>query len=234
MADIPLQKAKTIIKEYRENGFNASKALVRVGYKQSTATKGSKSIINNALKKVVKEEMKELVESSSSPRNKLLQMVGMSEQELYDEYMFIVKQNKDLTNKLKAMQPLLATQGIKWNEEQTNTSPTLNLTVKSNNIDNVVKDVTKDSAPRDIEHKEMAQQSDETERVAQYTLSTNSAPRDIDVVNEESTDSSELIEEKTTQGEGGGVDSLPITVKEGISPSRNFEEKSTIDTSLNP
>ena len=52
--------------------------------------------------------------------------------ELINEYLFIIKQNKDLTNKLKALQPLLATQGIKWNEEQVKiNTPILNITMDS-------------------------------------------------------------------------------------------------------
>ncbi|EFX61267.1 hypothetical protein DAPPUDRAFT_274282, partial [Daphnia pulex] len=97
--------------------------------------------------------------------------------------MFIVRQNKDLTNKLKALQPLLATQGIKWNEEQTNISPTLNLTVKSNNIDNVVKDVTNVIETNDIASNEMAQQSGESDDVAQYALSDSEGTRDDGDVN---------------------------------------------------
>lgn len=212
-------KAQTIIKEYRKANFNASKGLVNAGYAKDTATKNSKEIINKALKVVADEEISRTVNDRSlSPRSKILQMVGMSEGELFSEYMYIVKQNKDLTNKLKALQPLLATQGIKWNEEQQNISPTLNLTVKSNNVDNSVKDIVEQSVPRDIEHTEMAQQSDETEHVAQYTLSTNEAPRADSVVNAQGEASSVSIAENLTEGEGGGVDSLPITEKEGISP----------------
>jgi len=212
-------KAKRILKEYHANNYNASKALVQAGYKQTTATKKSKGIINEALKTAVQNDINEVVESSvMSPRNKILAMLNITEGDVYREYLKIVNQDKDLTNKLKALQPLLATQGIKWNEEQQNTSPTLNLTVKSNNIDNSVKDIVEQSAPRDIEHTEMAQQSHETERVAQYTLSTNKASRADSVVNVQDEERGEHIAENLTEGEGGGVDSLPITEKEGISP----------------
>ena len=175
--------------------------------------------MNEALKTAVQNDINEVVESSvMSPRNKILAMLNITEGDVYREYLKIVNQDKDLTNKLKALQPLLATQGIKWNEEQQNTSPTLNLTVKSNNIDNSVKDIVEQSAPRDIEHTEMAQQSHETERVAQYTLSTNKASRADSVVNVQDEERGEHIAENLTEGEGGGVDSLPITEKEGISP----------------
>ena len=130
---MPLQKAQKVISEYRKAGFNASKGLVNAGYAKDSATKQSKKIIESALKKVTDEEIKKTVyDSSLSPRSKILQMVGMSEGELINEYMYIVKQNKDLTNKLKAMLPLLKTQGIVWEDSNTTVNPTLNLTVKTN------------------------------------------------------------------------------------------------------
>lgn len=215
---MPVLKAKKIIASYNRNGMNASKALEEIGYKRSTATKKSKEILDRAMQVALSHDVEEVVESSMSPRNKMLAMLGITKEDVFTEYLKIVLQDKDFTNKLKALQPLLATQGIKWNEEQQNISPTLNLTVKSNNIDNPVKNIVEQSAPRDIEHTEMAQQSDETERVAQYTLSTNEAPRADSVVNAQGEASSVPIAENLAEGEGGGVDSLPITVKEGISP----------------
>lgn len=129
---MPLEKAKHIIKEYKKAGFNATKGLVNAGYKESTATKQSKAVINSALNKVITEETKEVVNSSISPRNKLLQLVKITEDQLMNEYMKIVLQDKDFTNKLKAMLPLLKTQGIVWEDNQTTVNPTLNLTVKTN------------------------------------------------------------------------------------------------------
>lgn len=124
-------RAKDILKAYRENNYNASKALVKVGYKPSTAQKASKPIIEKAIKQAVIEEIKEIEENPAlSPRNKLLSLVGISENELLNEYMYIVKQNKDLTNKLKALTPLLKTVGVEWNEQATTVNPTLNLTVE--------------------------------------------------------------------------------------------------------
>lgn len=127
--EIQLSKAKRVLKNYRESNFNAKKALLDSGYSEQTAMKGSKRVINNAIKKVAKEEYNEIV-SSSNPMNKLLQTVGISEGELINEYMYIVKQNKDLTNKLKALTPLLKTVGVEWNEQATTVNPTLNLTVE--------------------------------------------------------------------------------------------------------
>jgi len=225
-------KAKRILEEYHKSDYNASKALVQAGYKHTTATRKSKGIINEALKVAVQNDINQVVESSTmSPRNKILAMLNITEGDVFKEYLKIVNQDKDLTNKLKALQPLLATQGIKWNEEQTNISPTLNLTVKSNNVDNAVKDVTNVIETSDIASNEMAQQSGENDDVAQYALSDSEGTRDDGDVNYSGEEVGDDIKEKEGGGEGGGVDSLSDPVKEETSRPSIFSEKSTIDPS---
>ena len=61
---ITLAKATDVLKAYRESGYNASKALPKVGYKESTATKQSKAIINKSIKLVAQDKLNSLVESS--------------------------------------------------------------------------------------------------------------------------------------------------------------------------
>lgn len=129
---MPLEKAQVILQSYRENNYNASEALPKVGYTKNVATKLSKRVLNTAIKRVVKDNMNELV-NSSNPISKLLGFVGMNENELANEYLSLIKQNKDLSTKLKAMLPLLAEKGIKWNDDSTNIQvPVLNVTVEQN------------------------------------------------------------------------------------------------------
>jgi len=129
---IALSKAQKVLKAYRDNNYNASKALIDVGYSPQTADKQSKLVINRSIKKVAKEQMEEIV-NSSNPMSKLLGFVGLSQDELANEYLSLIKQNKDLSTKLKAMLPLLAEHGIKWDNEKTDVQvPILNVTVKDN------------------------------------------------------------------------------------------------------
>jgi hypothetical protein len=236
-------KAKRILKEYHDNNYNASKALVQAGYKHTTATRKSKGIISEALKVAVQNDINEVVESSTmSPRNKILAMLNITEGDVYREYLKIVNQDKDLTNKLKALQPLLATQGIKWNEEQQNISPTLNLTVKANNLDNIVKPIAQDVGSQVIESNEMAQQSDENNNVAQYTLSTNTMEHNNNDVNDVADNvggGDESVENgdddysgQVDEDEGGGVDVSFVGVKEGESLAPKIVDPSPIDTLL--
>lgn len=127
---ITLSKATEVLRAYRESNYNASVALPKVGYKQSTATKQSKSIINKSIKKVAKDKLQSLV-NSSNPLT-LIESIGLTDDEVLGEYIKIIAQDKDLSTKLKALLPLLSQKGLKWNEEQTKvTIPTLNLTVET-------------------------------------------------------------------------------------------------------
>ena len=129
-----LAKAKQVLSEYKKSDYNASKALQNAGYKQSTALHQSKPVLNSAIKRVAKEQLKTLV-TSSNPLASLFEVVGISENEVLEEYTKILKQDKDISTKLKALLPLLATKGIKWNEEEAKTkAPQLNITIKDNVI----------------------------------------------------------------------------------------------------
>jgi len=129
---MPIEKAKVILQKYREANYNATEALPKVGYTNTVATKQSKRVINTAIKTVVKSDINEIV-NSSNPMSKLLGFVGLSQDELANEYLSLIKQNKDLSTKLKAMLPLLAEHGIKWDNEKTDVQvPILNVTVKDN------------------------------------------------------------------------------------------------------
>lgn len=137
---MPLQKAEKVIGNWKKNNFNATKALKESGYSISMATKQQNKPIASALKVLAKEQLKRL-DKGESPRN-ILDVVNMSEGDVIGNYRMIIEQNKDLTNKLKALQPLLAQLGIKWSEETTKvTVPVLNISMETPSTETVAKDI---------------------------------------------------------------------------------------------
>jgi hypothetical protein len=130
---ITLEKARNVLTKYREADFNAVQGLQNAGYTKSTSQKASKKILNGAIRKVATAELKAIT-TSVNPLHSLLGIVGITSEELINEYMFIVKQNKDLSTKLKAMLPLLAQHGITWNDDSVKVeAPVLNLTIRKDN-----------------------------------------------------------------------------------------------------
>jgi hypothetical protein len=140
---ITLERAQNNLTKLRENNYVASKALIAAGYTEQSAKKQSKKIFNRSIKKVATEQLKSIV-SSNNPISNLFGIVGISDKEVLAEYIKILKQDKDLSTKLKSMLPLLSQLGLKWNEEQVKvTVPTLNITMEDNKaIDSpVIKDI---------------------------------------------------------------------------------------------
>lgn len=215
---IALEKARKVLKEYNDSGFNAVEALPKAGYAVSTATHKSKEIINSALKVVAKEQLKNVV-ASSNPMDSMFGYLGITAKDVAQEFMKIVRQDKDMTNKLKALQPLLATQGIKWNEEKTLNAPTLNLTIKDNTVSN--KSAIATPTPID-----MAQQSQSLDYVAQSTMSANlDVAVDSDIVEEPLTEENNNVEKELTPLSP----SVLAPEKEVQNPTQNFEVLDTID-----
>ena len=127
---MPIAKAEKLIGDWKANGYNKRKTLLANGYSESMATKSAKLPINSAIK-VLSNNHNRIIQSSADPSSTLLDVVGYTVDELIGHYRMIVEQCKDLPSKLKALQPLLATLGIKWNEEQVKvTVPTLNVTME--------------------------------------------------------------------------------------------------------
>jgi hypothetical protein len=90
---------------------------------------------------VATEQLKELA-ISDNPMSKLFGVVGISDKEVLSEYIKILKQDKDLSTKLKSMLPLLKELGLTWEQEQTNVKiPILNITTRG--IDNSIDSSTK-------------------------------------------------------------------------------------------
>lgn len=134
-------KAKEILKVYQENGFNASKALPKVGYTKDTASKASKPIINRAIKVIATEQLKR-IESSDNPMEDMFQLVGISKGDLIAEYTSVIRQNKDLSTKLKSMLPLLKELGLQWNEDKVDVKvPVLNIITKGSDTIPLNKDI---------------------------------------------------------------------------------------------
>lgn len=153
---MPIEQAKIILNEYRKTGYNKSKALKNLGYSDSVANRSSKNTINSAYKAVAREIISS--KDASVAAATIFDMVGITDVDALGEYLKIIKQDKDLTNKLKALMPLLKEKGIVWQDEAVIAKPTVNLTMIKNDsiIDTDVVDKVKeirsiaDITPEDI------------------------------------------------------------------------------------
>ena len=129
-----IAKARKVLQAYKENGLNASKALPTVGYAQTTSTKHSGKVINRAVKAIAEEDLRNIA-TSSNPVASLFDIVKVSSEDVLSEYVKILRQDKDLSTKLKSMLPLLKELGLTWEQEQTNVKvPILNITTRGTEV----------------------------------------------------------------------------------------------------
>ncbi|MFA6974891.1 MAG: hypothetical protein WC237_02945 [Candidatus Paceibacterota bacterium] len=125
-----LEKAITLVGNYRKAGFKAGQALLDTGYSESMALKKSGVTLDRAYKAIAKHDLETALESPN-PAQELFRFIKMSEYDIVREYREIIMQNDNFAVKLKALTPLLSEMGIQWNNDAGKTSavPTLNLTV---------------------------------------------------------------------------------------------------------
>ena len=117
---MPVEKAKDVLKAYKDNNYNAVKALESVGYGSTTANKSSARTIDRAVASL----------AQVSGDDDIFKYLGITEDDIAKEYMKVVNQDKNYPAKLRALEPLLKKKGIQWDEQKVNMNPTLNLTVK--------------------------------------------------------------------------------------------------------
>lgn len=119
---MPLARAKSVLKAYKEENYTATRALKKVGYSRNTAESKGAEIIDNASRAVAR----------SGDRDAIMEYLGTNPEEIAREYMAVVKQNKNYPAKLRALEPLVRKKGIVFNEEQTKvTVPVLNVTMQA-------------------------------------------------------------------------------------------------------
>lgn len=119
---MPIEKAKKVLKAYKDNNYNAKKALTEVGYSGSTASNMQHRTIDVAVNSLIK----------SGDHKTIYEFVGIAKGDLAKEYKKIIEQDKNYPAKLRAMEPLLKMEGIQWDEvKQVTTVPVLNVTVTS-------------------------------------------------------------------------------------------------------
>jgi len=120
-----IDKAVKIINDYKKNNFNAYKTLIQNGYSESSALTQAKRTIDVAKNKIdtaLQLENKNIRETSEIVSD-LYSVVGLSREDVLKEYQSIINQNINLAVKLRALEPLIRQEGIKWDDKEESKAP---------------------------------------------------------------------------------------------------------------
>jgi hypothetical protein len=142
---MPLDKAMKLLDDYKRNNFNGYKTLIQNGYSDNHALKQARLTLNVAKERIqqaleIEGSTKEIAERASD----LYSIVGLTRDDIIKEYQSIVKQNINIAVKLRALEPLLRQEGIKWDEKEEQKAPSVVIKVDEvhNHPDNTL--ITKD------------------------------------------------------------------------------------------
>lgn len=123
--------------------FKVAPAAIEAGFSEQTAYKQAKSLLQTALKKQEKalmEKNRELAnnkdlkasEITSALKQSLVERIGMTSEELFNQLKSIALNERDYASALKVLKPLARDVGVDLGEDESQkvTVPVLNVTVK--------------------------------------------------------------------------------------------------------
>lgn len=135
---IPLSKAIKIMKDYKKNNFNAFKTLLDNGYSESYAHANARYTIQ-ACSDRIKESLAITNDDTSkevaNTVTDLYATVGLSKEEVLNELVKIIKQDLNYAVKLRALEPFVRQEGIKWDEKETQQAQAVQIVLKEKDID---------------------------------------------------------------------------------------------------
>ena len=137
-------KASKLLSDYSKNNFNAYKTLIENGYSEKTAKAVAKRTLATA-DKVVKDKLQLTNNDVKETAKSVFDIVGISQEETIMELVKVLKQDRDFTNKLKAMKPLLDALNYKLDDDNTQKAPSVSLTIESNNPPHHISGTSKSS-----------------------------------------------------------------------------------------
>ncbi len=123
-----------LLKYLPVTGGNVTKAAIMAGFATSTANKKQKSLLATAMRKSTY-EMANIDPNTTNKKEmmeklKIRDKIGMSRNDVFDNYKSVIEQDRDMGNKLKALAPLLAEEDINLTDVEQKTQPVLNITVE--------------------------------------------------------------------------------------------------------
>jgi len=144
---IALPKAIKIMQDYKRFKYNAYKTLINNGYTVKYALANARYTIEASSDKVKQsytieassDKVKQSLLIDQKDQNSkeistltegLYEAIGLSKQEVLNELVKIIKQDINLAVKLRALEPFIAQEGIKWDQKETIQAPQVAITVK--------------------------------------------------------------------------------------------------------
>lgn len=126
-------KATKLLRDYQKNNFNAKKTLIENGYSEKTATQNAKKTLAVA-NRVIKEQLNLDEDTTPKESSSVLDIIGFTKEEVVQELVKVIKQDRDLSSKLKAIKPMLDSIDYRLDEDTSQKTPSVNITLQENEV----------------------------------------------------------------------------------------------------
>ena len=128
-----LPKAIKIMQDYKRLNYNAYQTLKANGYSEKYALANARYTIEACSQKI-----KESLDIDTNTNSKdvalttsnLYEAIGLSKQEVLNELVKIIKQDLNFAVKLRALEPFVRQEGIKWDEKETQQAQSVSIVLE--------------------------------------------------------------------------------------------------------
>jgi hypothetical protein len=135
---ISLTKAVKIMTDYQNNGYNAYQTLIKHGYSEQYAKANARYTIDACSDRIKQSLQLDDANNNKEVAQTLYDVIGLSKQDVLNELVKIIKQDLNYAVKLRALEPFVRQEGIKWDEKEEQKAPQVVIKVDEvhNNYDN--------------------------------------------------------------------------------------------------
>lgn len=144
---ISLQKAIKIMSDYEKSNYNAFKTLIDNGYSEQYAKANARYTIDACSDRIRQSLQLDDVKDNKDVAKTLYEVIGLSKEDVLNELVKIIKQDLNYAVKLRALEPFVRQEGIKWDEKETQQAPSVAITIENTEKDNKyieAKDINED------------------------------------------------------------------------------------------
>ena len=127
---ISLQKAIKIMSDYEKSGYNAKQTLLKHGYSEQYANANARYTIDACSDRIRQSLQLDNVKDNKEVAKTLYDVIGLSKEDVLNELVKIIKQDLNYAVKLRALEPFVRQEGIKWDEKDTQQAPSVSIVVE--------------------------------------------------------------------------------------------------------
>jgi hypothetical protein len=120
-----LQKAVKIMSDYEKNNYNAYQTLIKHGYSEQYAKANARYTIDACSDRIRQSLQLDNVKDNKEVARTLYDVIGLSKEDVLNELAKIIKQDLNYAVKLRALEPFVRQEGIKWDEKEEQKAPSV-------------------------------------------------------------------------------------------------------------